>query len=174
MTPGGCSFLAIVLTLLALLIVPVGVQQVVTPPVAPPPAAIGSSEPFSLHEAEALWQTSGPGSYRIEVRAGSAWELNTYTVTVRNGEIADAEVRCDPGMTGMTNCPEDAAAAAADFTVPGLFAQAQRTIDYGNGRWLAVQFDAATGYPLSMYFDDPDILDEQWFVTVLSFEVLPE
>ncbi len=184
-TPGGCTLAAViggvllssVLAVLALVLIPVGGTVDLFPASGPEPAVssvTASALVTDLENAEALWKTSGVDSYRIQVRIGGAWWLNTYTITVRNGLIADVAVQCDPGMVGLTNCPDDPAAAAEDFTVPALFTGAHRFVDSGDAAWFTASFDPTYGYPASMRFDHPDMLDEEWFITVLSFEMLPE
>jgi len=175
-SPGGCM-LAVIGTLVIstavavfAFLVPVSSTGVALPT----PGDAISEVPLDLENAETLWHAASIDSYRIKVQIGGAWRLNTYTITVQHGEITNAVVQCGPGMVGLVDCPEDAQAAAHDFTVAGLFTQLHSIIDTDNAAWLTASFDPALGYPMSMGFDHPEIMDEEWFINVLSFEALPD
>jgi hypothetical protein len=115
------------------------------------------------------WSEAGIGSYTIEVRVISGpWHLQDHAITVRDGEVADATAACTPSLFENGQCevePFD----AANFTVPGLFAQAtQMAQEYGAA--TNITLDPDYGYPAAIAYDDPDILDEQltWQVTAFT------
>ena len=77
---------------------------------------------------------------------------------------------CIPAPTENGKCevqPFD----AAEYTVPGLFAVAYALAEHEDGNWTEIEFDPTYGYPARMRYDHPEIIDEDSYWGVRSFEV---
>jgi len=122
-----------------------------------------------LGRAEAVWEKQGPASYRIQVRCGSAWGIETYTIAVQAGRVAENSAECAPGPLGPPDCkvPDY---RAEEYTVPGLFEQVRQQIERLDARYLMASFDPTHGYPAHISYDHPQIYDEQWACNVVEFE----
>lgn len=121
---------------------------------------------------ERTWQAQGVGDYRIEVRViSSIWHAQTYSITVQDNQVVAHESSCIPAPFEGREC-ETRDYDPADFTVEGLFAiagvMAQR---YSNH--TTIRYDERYHFPLTIGYNDPQILDEDAHWEVLSFEVLP-
>jgi hypothetical protein len=90
-------------------------------------------------------------------------------VTVRNGQITESSCLAD-------ECP--AFVLVDVYTVEDLFAVAQGSSlprvapDELDECIKSIEFDAVYGFPVSMSFDCPSMLDEEHSVRVESFEVV--
>ena len=76
-----------------------------------------------------------------------------------------------PGPTENGKCevqPFD----VEEYTVPALFELARSMAQFDEGKWTEIEFDPTYGYPTSISYDHPEILDEDSYWGVQSFEVL--
>jgi hypothetical protein len=124
-----------------------------------------------IDKAEGEWQALGITSYRIEVMVASIWHAQTYKLTVREGEVVEESASCIPAPTESGVCevqPFD----AADYTVPGLFEYARSKAIFEGGKFTQITFDPNYSFPVKVFFDNPDIIDEESSWRVTTFEVL--
>jgi hypothetical protein len=138
-------------------------------------ASCRSVQELSLQEeveqAEQRWAEQGVNDYRIVVVTSSIWHMQVHHIVVRDGDVAESSATCEPAPVEMGKCevrPFD----AEDYTVPGLFARARwlaqsRDVQYGR-----IEFDATYSFPARMFFDHPEMIDEEWGWRVEAFEVL--
>ncbi|NNJ10355.1 hypothetical protein EKD04_008440 [Chloroflexales bacterium ZM16-3] len=125
-----------------------------------------------LNRAERLWKQQGIDSYRISVSNSSNWVMRTFDLTVRNGEIVSLSHTCKSGLADFGICNSDP--TYTDYSVPGLFEYVRTVLSDTeiDNRWKRITYDPTYGYPTSIVINDPQILDEESALTVLSFEVL--
>jgi hypothetical protein len=131
--------------------------------------ACRSEAEAALAEAEGRWQEQGIDDYRIEVLVvRSIWHAQSHVITVENGVVTEQTAACIQAPAEFEAC-EVEAFAAEDFTVPDLFAKAR---DSSDQEWIEVVYDPTYGYPDSISFNNPEIVDGDWSWGVTSFEVL--
>jgi hypothetical protein len=58
-----------------------------------------------------------------------------------------------------------------EYTVAGLFAVARSLAQHEEGAWTEIEFDLIYGHPASIAYDHPDIVDEDTYRGVKSFQV---
>jgi hypothetical protein len=124
-----------------------------------------------LDAAERLWSHSGVNSYEIVVERCSMWSLQTSTVVVRDGAIVEKTVGCRPGLISSMPC-HVMESKTEEYTVPGLFAIARDLLDRQSGARVGISFDEALGYPTIMFYDMPNVIDEETLWSVVSFKQL--
>jgi hypothetical protein len=125
-----------------------------------------------IADQEQKWLEKHIDSYRIVVsHVSSVWHAQTQEITVRAGKVVDQSASCIPAPTENGKCevqPFD----AEEYTVPGLFELARSLALFDDGQWTEIEFDPTYGYPASMRYDHPEIVDEDSYWGVRSFEVL--
>ena len=126
----------------------------------------------ALTQAEKKWQDRGVTSYTIEVRdIHSIWHAQIQKITVRDGKVVESSGDC-------LRAPVDGQACKVEdfdpnmYTVPGLFALARNQMKGQEAKWTKITYNADFGYPESIGYDDPQIMDEDWGVIVSKFEML--
>jgi ABC-type polysaccharide transport system permease subunit len=123
-------------------------------------------------DQEQKWLEKDIDSYRIVVlHVSSVWHAQTQEITVRLGKVVDESASCIPAPTEDGKCevePFD----AEEYTVPGLFELARSLALFDDGQWTEIEFDSVYGYPAGMSYDHPEIVDEDSYWGVRSFEVL--
>ncbi len=137
----------------------------------------GSSLSAEITRGESKWQTQGIPSYVIEVSHGSGtWHYQTHTITVQNGEVIDASATCvdAPMETALGQKCEVQAYDPEDYTVLGLFKLAWAHFEVFPTENLEIEFDPAYGFPTTIRYDDPDIVDDDQYWGVRSFEIYEE
>jgi hypothetical protein len=124
-----------------------------------------------LDEAEKKWQAKGIRSYTIEVlEVHSIWYAQTQKIVVVDNKVSASSASCTPApMEGQTCKLRDFDPSA--YTVEGLFARARAELKSPDAKWLKISYDSDYNYPLTIAFDDPKILDEDWLWSVKKFEV---
>lgn len=131
-------------------------------------SACRSGEVSELEQAERRWQEQGIDDYQIEVLVvRSIWHAQSHRITVEDGVVTEQTAHCIQAPMEFEAC-EVEAFTAEDFTIPGLFAKARASDQEG----MKIVYDPTYGYPDSISFDDPEILDEDWSWSVTSFEAL--
>ena len=125
-----------------------------------------------LDKAQEKWDAQKITHYRMKVRhMQSIWHLQTYEIEVTGGEILHSAT-CIPAPSEGRTCEiEDY--DPAEYTVDGLFETARWQLESEYAEWVKIKYDAKYGYPESILFDHPEILDEDNFWAVLEFEQLP-
>lgn len=123
-----------------------------------------------LEAGEQRWQEQGIDDYRIEVLVvRSIWHAQSHRITVEDGVVTGQTAHCIQAPAEFEAC-EVEPFAAEDFTVPGLFAKARASDQEG----VKIAYDLTYGFPDSIRFDNPEILDEDWSWGVMGFEPLEE
>ena len=126
-----------------------------------------------IEEAESRWQQQGIASYRIEVSVfRSIHHAQSYQITVQDGAVVDQSASCIPAPLEFGKCKVEPFEADA-YTVPGLFAKASSMLQESYKTWCKVSFDPTYGFPSQISYNHPDMVDEDWGLSVASFEVLP-
>ncbi|MEE8443282.1 MAG: DUF6174 domain-containing protein [Dehalococcoidia bacterium] len=125
-----------------------------------------------VDKAEKQWRTQGITSYHLEVRVvNSIWHVQSHQLNVRDSEVVDTTAYCYPTPTEGNQC-EVEEFNAEDFTVEGLFSQARSQIQNQEERWRQIDFDPTYGFPNFIWFDDPDVYDDDGGWIVGTFQVL--
>ena len=131
-------------------------------------SACGSAAASELEEAERRWQEQGIDDYQIEVLVvRSIWHAQSHVITVEDGVVTEQTAHCIQAPAEFEEC-EVEPFAAEDFTVPGLFAKARAS----NQEGVKITYEPTYGYPDSISFNDPNIVDEDWSWGVKRFEIL--
>ncbi len=125
----------------------------------------------ALDDAEHQWQLMNLGDYRIVVTTISFWQLQTHTITIRFGEIAEATATCSPTPIQSGSC-EVADFDPQTFTIAGLFAQANSLAQVDEGRYTEITFDPTYHFPNRISYNHPTILDEETIWRVDEFQPL--
>ena len=105
------------------------------------------------------------------LRVQSIWHAETYSVTVRSGQVTEQSAFCIPAPFEAGKCtvqPFD----AKDYTVPGLFAIARSQARIAEGKWTKITFDPIYGFPSVIAYDDPQVYDDDTMWGVKLFELL--
>jgi len=126
----------------------------------------------ALTQAEKKWKDRGVTNYTIEVRdIHSIWHAQIQKITVRDGKVVESSADC-------LRAPVDGQACKLEdfdpnmYTVPGLFSLAHSQMKSQEAKWTKITYNQDYGYPESIGYDDPQIMDEDWGVIVSRFEVL--
>ncbi|HEX3049428.1 MAG TPA: DUF6174 domain-containing protein [Aggregatilineaceae bacterium] len=133
--------------------------------------ALPNSLLSQLDEAETQWQAAGISSYTISVTDASFWSVQTNTITVEDGVIIDQSATCINSPMQQDGACQPKPFDPAAYTVSGLFEHARSSAAIDEGLYTTITFDPEFHFPSSIGFDNPEILDEQWIITVESFEV---
>jgi len=123
-------------------------------------------------QQERKWLEKDIDSCRIVVsHVSSVWHAQTHNITVRASEVLDQSASCIPAQVENGKCemqPFD----AEEYTVPGLFGLARWLAQVDDGNWTEIEFDPTYGYPSGIALDRPEIVDEDSYWGVRSFEIL--
>lgn len=130
--------------------------------------AFDSSGQSAVHEniddAEDAWEALDINDYSLVVQEIGVWEITRTRSQVSDGVVVSMHGTCDRGLVGLpcsisTLDPEQA-------SIPGLLAYARDIAAFENrAKWLKVSIETDGGFVLSMSFNDPEILDEDWGLT---------
>jgi hypothetical protein len=125
-----------------------------------------------LDRQEQVWRDQQIAAYRIEVlEVRSIWHAQTHRITVRNNQVENASASCIPAPIEAGTC-EVEAFIAADYTIPGVFARARTLLNGPNAEWAKITYDPTYGFPATISYNHPDIVDEDWGWRISSFEVI--
>lgn len=123
----------------------------------------------ALNEAEAEWLVKNIGDYRIVVTTISFWHMQTHTIVIRFGEIAEATATCNPAPLEAGPC-EVSDFDPQTFTVSGLFAQARAVAQSEEGRWTTITFDPIYHFPNQISYTNPTLTDADFTWNVDEFQ----
>ena len=118
----------------------------------------------SIDDAEQAWASLGIEDYQLVVQEIGVWEVTRTRSHVSDGQVVAMYGTCDRGLVGMpcqvtTLDPERA-------TIPSLLAYARDVAAFEErAKWLKVDVQTEDGFVLSMSFNDPELLDEDWGLT---------
>ncbi|MDZ4720445.1 MAG: DUF6174 domain-containing protein [Roseiflexaceae bacterium] len=154
------------------------IQPTVKPtngPTAIPPTDVTAAAELvaRLRAAEQHWQASQIASYRITVlEIHSIWSAQRMTFMVTDGHVVDQQSMCIPAPSQGKTCAIQPV-EQSNYLVPALFAQARALIEHQRPENIQLEFDPTHGYPISIGYDDPQILDEDYGLRIEKFEQLP-
>lgn len=137
-------------------------------------AVPGPSEPvLQINSKENQWREKNIRRYRISVlKAQATWHAQTNTLTVEDGKVTEQSATCTPAPSEGRTCtvqPFD----TDEFTVDGLFKTA-RTLGSESAKYqLRVTFDDTYFFPSTISRDVKEVVDDEAFWRVVSFEPLP-
>jgi hypothetical protein len=127
-----------------------------------------------IDQAERKWQDQDITSYRIAVlHVQSIWHAQTNTITVREGEVVEVTGICIPAPFEGGSCTVEEV-DPAEYLVPGLFETARRLVEHQPAEAVEITFDESYGFPKAISFNLPDVVDEDNYWEVKSFEVLED
>lgn len=129
-------------------------------------------QPASDAQAD-KWAAQNITSYQIQVTEISLWNIQTHTVTVKDGVITEEFATCQPSLLSFDGTCQIEPYEAENFTVPGLFALAQRFMEQDNGEWTTITYNETYYFPTDISYNNPDIYDEEVSWRVDLFEPLP-
>jgi hypothetical protein len=116
-----------------------------------------------------IWEDSGINHYQISVQVvQSIWHLQIYNLIVENDLVIDSSASCIPAPYEGRECTVKAY-DPEDFTIPALLSLAEQQVKSKQSKLLKIDYDPDFGFPKSISFNDPDILDEDWSYQVISF-----
>ena len=120
---------------------------------------------------EKKWQASGVHSYTITVLdARSIWHAQINKVTVSDGKVTASSATCAVAPAETQGC-KTTAFNPEEYTVTGLFARAKTQLNSDQAKWTKINYDSEYGYPSSITFNNPQIIDGDWALIVKNFEV---
>jgi len=118
-----------------------------------------------------LWKVNGSDDYKIIVRhTESVWHSQDITI-IKDGDELTHSARCTPAPTEGQTC-EVTAYDPGDYTVAGLFRTADSFLSGETAEWTDVEYNPEFGYPESIKYDHPEIIDEDQAWIVVSFEII--
>ena len=131
-----------------------------------------ASATLTLDQKEKAWLKQNITSYRIEVLVvRSVWHAQSHQITVKNGQVETATATCIPAPTEAGKCEvEDF--DAEDYTIAGLFREAQSHTQSEYAAWVTITYDPGYGFPQEISYNHPEMIDEDWSWRVTGFEVL--
>jgi hypothetical protein len=134
--------------------------------------APGATATPSVEQWEQVWQEQAITAYRIEVLVvRSVWHAQTHQLTIQKGQVESATATCIPAPTEAGNCEvEDF--NVDDYTVTGLFREAQAQTQSEYAAWVTITYDPTYGYPQQISYNHPEMYDEDWSWRVMAFEIL--
>lgn len=134
----------------------------------------GPSEPaVQITSAQNQWRAKDIRSYRIAVmKVQAIWHAQTNTVTVRDGAVTEQSAVCTPAPFEGHECKVQAF-DANEFTVNGLFQTALALAPESAKYQLRVTFDEQYHFPKTISSDQKEVVDDETFWRVVSFEALP-
>jgi hypothetical protein len=167
--------LALIAGLLGLLVIPVQIETApdIIATVGPlfKTSQSGVTMMEQLEEAEALWKTHAVGSYTITAYNGRPLSSLEPTISVIDGEVAESSAVCWLYTMSKRDCvppPFD----PETYTVPGLFDMVRDVLKYSDAAFIKqLEFDPTYGYLIQINYDDPQIGNDEWWITVEQFEV---
>lgn len=130
-----------------------------------------------LQRHQSTWQAQEIDSYEITVFYSSLWILQTYHLTVQNGEVIAHSTECQPSLLSFDGTCEPEPYEPDAFTVPGLFALVdgyvtrETSSKYNDGEQMTVIYDEQYGFPQSIMYRNPEITDSDFAYEVQAFVV---
>ncbi len=124
-----------------------------------------------IDQQEHKWLEKDIDSYRIVVSCVcSTWHAQTQEILVSEGKVVEQSATCAPAPAESGEC-EVESFDPEEYTVAGLFALAHSLAESDAGNWTEIEYDPTYGFPVRIAYDDPDMMDEDSYWGVRSFEV---
>jgi hypothetical protein len=128
-----------------------------------------------IRDGMQTWYRQGITSYRIDVvHVRSSWHYERHTITIRDGQLVGESASCATEPMEIAVGQECAVEPfdPADYTVIGLFVTAQSLAEAHPKNGVEIKFDSTFGFPSRIFYDLPDVVDDDELWEVISFEVL--
>jgi hypothetical protein len=123
-----------------------------------------------IDQQEQKWLEKDIDSYRIVVsHVSSIWHAQTHEIVVSKGKVVEQSATCVPAPAESGEC-EVESFDPEDYTVAGLFALAHSLAEGDAGDWTEIEFDPTYGFPARIAYDHPEMVDEDSYWGVRSFE----
>lgn len=153
---------------------PTGTPTPPGPTALPPTDATAAADLAArLRAAEQHWQDSQIASYRLTVlEVHSIWWAQRMTVTVTDGHVVDLQSMCIPAPAQGRTCTIQLV-EPSDYLVPTLLAKARALSERQRPEHIRLAFDSTLGYPTTISYNNPQIIDGDYGLTIETFERLP-
>ncbi|MBX3038932.1 MAG: hypothetical protein KF758_18620 [Anaerolineales bacterium] len=139
-----------------------------------------------IENEEKAWTELGISNYRIKVVDSSIWYQIELDIVVKDSVVESMQSTCGhaPMDYEATNCKNKISRLDAnEYTLEGLFKLLQTSEQdfersYGNIKgvdWhecLSVSFDEQYHFPTKISFNHPQVMDEDYTITVSDFEII--
>jgi hypothetical protein len=139
-----------------------------------------------IENEEKAWTALGISDYRIKVVDSSIWYQIELDIVVKDGAVESVQSTCGhaPMDYEATNCKNKISRLDTnEYTLEGLFKLLQASEqdferNYGNIKgvdWhecLSVSFDEQYHFPTRISFNHPQVMDEDYTITVSDFEII--
>lgn len=120
------------------------------------------------NENYALWDANRPTDYYFILSFGvSHWYYFEIGITVNDGTVTDYEIVDSWGLN--TYKDRDITSEFA-FTIDGVY----DWLYASEVRYTTAYFDEDYGYPTDIFYDEPELMDEEEAMHVTEFEVIAE
>ncbi len=131
----------------------------------------GPSEPdLLIASKQSQWQAKNIRSYRISVlKVQAVFHAQTNTITVTDGVVTHSSAICTPSPMEGRAC-QIQEFNPAEFTVDGLFQTALKYAPESAKYQLRATFDDTYHYPLTISIDQEQVIDDETFYRVVSFQ----
>lgn len=133
----------------------------------------GPSEPVALIASKKnQWQAKNIRSYRIAVqKVQASFHAQTNTITVQDGIVTEQSATCTPAPFEGRQCKIQSF-DPNEFTAAGLFNTALTYAPDSEKYQLRVTFDETHHFPKTISRDQAEVMDDETFWRVVSFESL--
>ncbi|MBL8098651.1 MAG: hypothetical protein JNK81_05685 [Anaerolineales bacterium] len=139
-----------------------------------------------IENEEKAWTELGISNYRIKVVDSSIWYQIELDIVVKDSVVESVQSTCGhaPMDYEAINCKNKISRLDVnEYTLEGLFKLLQTSeqdfeSNYGNITgiaWyecLSVSFDEQYHFPIFISFNHPQVMDEEYTITVSNFEVI--
>ena len=136
-----------------------------------------------------LWSALKIDSYQLTAKHSSVWANYMITIKVKANEITDSEITCGDALLeeDSSACNEYVSDVSPErYTVPGLFEELKTSrqsfeppelADLITSSWsesVAITFDPQYHFPRKIFYDIPEVSDDEATVEILDFIILQE
>lgn len=127
-----------------------------------------------ITEAQAAWAAQEITDYQLTLHWSSFWTAADYTLRVENSNVVEIVATCDYSMGDFI--PDSGcwlpSISAQDLSIPGLFANMRTIAELDREGDAPFAVDATNSFPVWLFYDERMIVDEEWSISVVSFEAL--
>jgi hypothetical protein len=153
---------------------PVPITRTASPPTPTPTPSPEPLVPPSdadlvawINEAEAAWTTQPIENYDLTVRTRGAWTGSLIRLTVRDGNVTHVWITCEAGAGSSGEpCWIEPLLPQREYTIVGLFGQARKAAAWPGH---PMSFDPVYRFPVTIFFDDPALADEERVIQIVAF-----
>lgn len=112
-----------------------------------------------LDDAEARWNAQGVDSYTLTLSETTPWNGLDLTLQVRDGRPVWLEASCHLGW--MRGPCDVYSLDSWTYRIPELLERLREAALVDDARTDSQAVDSATGIPIRIFFDDPEMFDEE-------------